>query len=154
MPSLLRPAAGPRLLMSMDGFSFVQSEDGRIAWQMNAASADLYENKEARLKDISIVYNNPGRGEVRLLGETGTMDTSTGNASVRSGARDVRVVTSDGYLLTTNSLFWRAQDRVIRTADPFKLLGREIYLEGRGFFADMDLQKLKVEANVKAVLQE
>ena len=154
MPSLFHPAAGARLLMSMDGFRFVQSEDGRVAWQMDAASADLYENKEARLKDIAIVYNDPGRGEVRLLGETGTMDTSTGNASVRRGARDVRVVTSDGYLMTTNSLFWRAGDRIIRTPDPFKLLGREIYLEGRGFSANMDMRKVEVEANVKAVLQE
>jgi len=154
MPSLFHPVIGPRLFMSMDGVTFTQSESGRVTWKMDATSTDLYENKEARLKDVKIVFNNPGKGEVTLLGETAIMDTTSGNASVRRGAKDVRVVTSDGYLLTTNSLIWRARERVIRTADPFKLLGKEIYLEGRGFSADVDMRKLKVEERVKAVLQE
>jgi hypothetical protein len=82
------------------------------------------------------------------------MDTETGNASVRRGAREVRIVTSDGYLVTTDSLFWRAADRIVRTKDPFKVLGQEIYIEGTGMSADVDMRKVTVESDVKAVLQE
>jgi hypothetical protein len=42
----------------------------------------------------------------------------------------------------------------VRTADPFKLLGREIYLEGRGISAKVDDNRIEVDNNVKAVLQE
>lgn len=154
MPSLFRPATGPRLIMSMEGFRFTQSEKGRISWRMYARKADLYESKEARLKDLEITFFSPDNREGTLIGDAGTMDTSTGNASVRRVSRDVRVVTSDGYLLTTNSLFWNAEERLVRTPDPFKLLGSEIYLEGKGLSADMDTNTIVVDNNVKAVLQE
>jgi LPS export ABC transporter protein LptC len=154
IPSLFPPASGARLIMSMDGFRFTQSENGRVSWRMDADRADLYENKEAQLKDIKIVFKGPKKKDATVLGETGTMDTTNGNASIRRVTREVRVVTSDGYLLTTNSLFWKAGERVVWTADPFKLLGSEIYLEGVGVSANVDVGTIKVKDNVKAVLQE
>lgn len=155
MPSLFQPKQGVRLLMSMDGFRFAQSEDGRVAWRMRAASADLYENKEAQLKDIEISYMGAQNGyAAEMFGEAGMLDTASGNASLRRGVREVRIVTHDGYLLTTDSLFWKAGDRLVRTVDPFKLLGREIYLEGRGITANVDMRTFEVTDNVKAVLQE
>jgi len=156
MPSLLYPHSGSRLLMSMDGFNFIQSDHGTTSWKMNAESADLFENKEAQLKGIEIIFtsSDKDRREVTLLGDQGTMDTSNGNASIRRGSKEVKIVTSDGYLLTTNSLFWKAGDRLVWTADPFKLLGKEIYLEGTGFSANVGMRTIVVKNNVKAVLQE
>ncbi len=154
MPSLFQPLSGPRLLMSMDGFRFAQSENGRVSWRMNARNADLYENKEAQLKDMEIVFENPDNREATLLGDTGTLDTASGNASIRRSLRDVRIATSDGYVLTTNSLFWKAGERLVWTSDPFKLLGSEIYLEGVGVTANVDMRTIVVKSNVKAVLQE
>ena len=66
----------------------------------------------------------------------------------------MRIITSEGYLMTTNSLFWKARERVVTSPDPFKVLGKEIYLEGKGFSANVDMRKMLVESNVKAVLQE
>jgi LPS export ABC transporter protein LptC len=154
MPALLKPAAGERLLMSMEGFRFAQSENGRVSWRMNSRSATLYANKEAQLKDIEIVFITPDNKEAALIGDVGIMDTVTGNASVRRDSHEVRVVTSDGYLLTTDSLTWKAGDRLVLTPDPFKLLGSEIYLEGRGLTANVDMRMIVVNNNVKAVLQE
>jgi len=154
MPALLVPAPGARLLMSMDGFRFAQSENGRISWRMHARKADLFESKEAQLTDLEITFIAPDKRQGELLGETGTMDTVTGNASVHRVSREVRVVTSDGYLLTTNSLFWKAGDRLVRTPDAFKLLGSEIYLEGKGLSANLDMRTMVVDSDVKAVLQE
>jgi hypothetical protein len=86
------------------------------------------------LKDLEITFYPDNRGA--LTGEAGTVDTVTGD--LRSAVfREVRLVTSDGYLLTTNSLFWKAGERLVRTPDPFKLLGSEIYLEGKGLSADL-----------------
>jgi Lipopolysaccharide-assembly, LptC-related len=82
------------------------------------------------------------------------MNTLNGNATIHRGVREVRIITSDGYLMTTDTLFWKADDRVVKTPDPFKVLGKEIYLEGKGLSADVDLRKMLVESNVKAVLQE
>jgi LPS export ABC transporter protein LptC len=155
MPSFFRPSSGARLIMSMDGFRLTRSENGMVSWRMNAKSADLYENKKAKLRDINILYADPAQSrETTIRGEAGTMDTSTGNSSINRITREVRVVTSDGYLLTTDSLFWKAGERVISTDDPFKLLGKEIYLEGVGISANVDLRTIMVKNNVKAVLQE
>ncbi len=154
VPSLFQPPSGIRLLMSMDGFRFSQSENGRVSWRMNARNADLYENKEAQLKDMEIVFENPNNREATLLGDTGILDTASGNASIRRSTRDVRIATNDGYLMTTNSLFWKAGERLVWTSDPFKLLGSEIYLEGVGITANVDMRTIVVKSNVKAVLQE
>jgi len=154
MPSLFKPAKTSRLLMSMQGFRFTQSENGRVAWRMRAGSADLYENKEAQLKDLEITFTAPDLKVAALIGDAGRMDTATGDASIRGVEHEVRVVTSDGYLLTTRSLSWRAGPRLVNTPDPFKLLGKEIYLEGKGLSANADMRTIVVQNNVKAVLQE
>lgn len=155
VPSLFQPAAGPRLLMSMDGFRFTRSTNGTVAWRMLAGNADLYENKEAQLKEVEIIFNSPGGNRAaKLLGETGSMDTESGDASIHRGSKEVRIITSDGYLLTTNSLFWKSGERLLWTSEPFKLLGSEIYLEGVGLSANVDMRSLVVKNNVKAVLQE
>ena len=154
LPALFPPAPGPRLAISMETFTLTQTEDGRVAWVLNAHTADLYENKEAKLKDVRIVFKNSDSREATLFGDLASMETGSGNASVRRDTQDVRIVTSDGYLLTTDSLFWKAGERQVWTADPFKLLGKEIYLEGVGITADVDMRKIAVKDNVKAVLQE
>ncbi len=154
LPSLFQPAPGARLLFSLDGFRSTQSENGKISWSMSSQKADLYENKEAKLTDVEIIFKNPGKADAVLIGDRGIMNTSTGNATIRGDSREVRIVTSDGYLLTTDSLSWKAGERVVRTTDPFKLLGREIYLEGRGVLAKVDSNTIVVDNNVKAVLQE
>ena len=38
---------------------------------MHARNADLYENKEAQLKDLEITFIAPDNKEAALLGETG-----------------------------------------------------------------------------------
>ena len=155
MPTMSQPpASGTRLLMSMEGFRFVETENGKVSWRMTAGSADLYENKEAQLTKVEITFVSPDSREARLLGETATLDTSTGDASIRRGVREVRIVTSEGYLLTTDSLFWRAGQHLVRTADPFKLLGSELYLEGQGLSGNADMLTIEVDKHVKAVLQE
>jgi LPS export ABC transporter protein LptC len=155
VPTLFQPASGDALLLSMDGFKFSQSASGKTTWRMVAKEADLYGNKEAKLKEIEITFNSPDDSrQAKLLGESGTMDTVTGDASVHRGEKEVSIVTSDGYLLKTNSLFWKAGERLVWTPDPFKLLGSEIYLEGVGLSAYADLRSLVVKNHVMAVLQK
>ena len=153
-PSLLQPEPGVRMIMSMEGFRFAQSENGVISWTMNARTAELFENKEAKLNDVEIDFKNPNGKEATLFGDSGTMDTTNGNASIRRVSQDVRIATTDDYLLTTSSLLWKAGERQVWTPDPFKLLGIKIYLEGVGITANVDLHTIAVKDNVKAVLQE
>lgn len=154
LPSLLLPASGSRMFMSMEGFRFTQSENGHVAWHMNARKAELFENKQARLKDLEITYLTADNKEASLIGDSGTMDTATGNASIRSESKEIRIVTDDGYVMTTSSLFWKPVERLVSTQDRFKLLGSEIYLEGKGLSANVDMHTIAVNSNVKAVLQE
>jgi len=154
LQNFLRPYSQTKVLMSMQGFRFVQFGQDDIPWRMEARHADLYESKEARMRDVEIVFSGAESRVITLLGEEGTLNTATGDAVIHRGQRDVRVVTSDGYLLTTSSLTWSSRERNVRTSDPFKLLGNTIYLEGRGFSGNTDLHMLKVNDHVKAVLHE
>jgi LPS export ABC transporter protein LptC len=154
VPALFQTAPARRVLISMEGFRFAQTEGGRVSWRLNASRTELFENREARLKDVELQFLEPDGRTVRLIGESGVMDTVKGNATIRRGVREVRIITSEGYLMTTNSLFWKARERVVTSPDPFKVLGKEIYLEGKGFSANVDMRKMLVESNVKAVLQE
>ncbi len=152
--AIFRPPPADRILITMEGFRLVQSENGRPAWVVKAGTADFYENKEARLRNIEMVFNDPDGRTAALIGEQGSLDTASGNAAIRRGTREVRIVTSDGYLMTTSSLAWNAADRSVRTRDPFKVLGKEIYFEGKGMSAHVDMRQVAVESDVKAVLQE
>lgn len=154
VPQLFQPVDGSRLLISMKGFRFTQSQNGRVTLRVLAGNADLFENRQAHLKEIEIIFSGQENGEAVLRGEKGVLDTAKGDATIRSTSREVRVVTGDGYLLTTSSLLWKAEERLVRTNDAFKLLGPEIYLEGRGISAHIDRGTITVEKNVKAVLQE
>lgn len=153
VPTFFRPSPAERLLISMEGFRLVRSEGGAAVWRMSASAADLYESKEAQLSDVEILYGGAAR-RVTLLGDTARLKLDSGDAVIRRGTRDVKIITSDGYLVTTASLAWNAGERTIRTPEPFKVLGRELYLEGTGLKADVDLHTLTVNGNVKAVLQE
>ncbi len=154
LPESTREAPGARMLLSMQGFRFVQSGDGKVSWRVQSERADLFESKQVRMQGIELAFTSPDNREAVLRGEHGDMDLATGSGSVRRGERDVRVVTSDGYLLTTSALMWRARDRVVKSIDPFKLLGKEIYVEGRQFAANADMRKIVVTGDVKAILQE
>ncbi len=154
MPAFFQPTGGKRVVISMEGFRIIETEHAKVAWTVDAKRADLLDDKEAQLKDVEAVFHNPDGRTVALVGDLGTLDTSTGNASIRRGAKEVRVVTSDGYLMTTDALSWKARDRTVRTNDPFKILGRDTYVEGKGMTADVDLGELMVDDNVKAILQE
>jgi lipopolysaccharide export system protein LptC len=151
---IYQPVSRKRALISMEGVRMAQSENEREAWNMSARSAELLENKEALVKDVEIVVYHTDQKTAALIGELGTIDTVSGNATIQRGTRDVRIVTSDGYLMTTDSLVWKADRRIIRTSNPFRVLGKEIYLEGKGMSANVDLRKVIVDNNVKAVLQE
>ncbi len=151
---LFHTKSGPELLMKMEGFRSARFENGRVAWRMSADSAELFVSRAARLTNIELIFAPSGKGRAVLIGELGMMDTESGDAVVKRGAREVRILTSDGYLLTTDSLIWKAREREVRTSEPFKLLGREIYLEGRGITANVEKHTVTVEENVKAVLQE
>lgn len=154
MPSFFRPALESRLLMSMEGFRFDQLAEHSTPCIVQARRADLYESREARMHDIDILLNTDGKQNVSLIGDEGTLNMANGNALVRKGEREVRVVTSDGYLLTTSSIRWESAERIVKTNDTFKLLGNDIYLEGKGFSADTALHAMSVNGDVKAVLQE
>jgi len=152
--SLFRPASASRLLMSMDGFLYEQLTRDAVPWQMQARHADLYENREALLQTVEIVLDTENKQRVTLTGDEGTLNTANGNASIKRLEHDVRLVTSDGYLLTTPSLRWVSAEHVIKTNDPFKLLGSNIYLEGKGLTASTGLHAMTVNEHVKAILQE
>lgn len=154
LPNFLRTYKQTKVLMSMQGFRFMQFEKNEVPWKMEARLADLYENKEARMNDVMIEFSGAGSRVVSLLGEEGTLNTTSGDAVIRRRERDVRIVTSDGYLLRTSSLTWNSRDRNVSTHDPFNLLGDTIYLEGRGLKADTNLRMLTVNDRVKAVLHE
>ena len=154
IPSLFNPSQGRRALIDMDGFRMVQSEDGRTAWSMNARTVELFDNREATAREVEIVLYYPDGRTAALLAEEGLVNTVSGDAKVRRGEREVRIVTSDGYLMTTDSLSWKAKERAVRTSSFFRVLGKEIFLEGTGMTASADLRKVVVEKNVKAILQE
>ena len=140
--------------MSMEGFRFSQSENGRILWRMRARNADLYENKEAQLKDLRSRIITPDRKEAALLGETGTMDTVTGNAAIlrSAGSQDryERRISADHefcYSGTRQNVWYSRRIHSNCSAS-------EIYLEGKGVSANLDMRTIEVNSNVKAVLQE
>jgi len=81
------------------------------------------------------------------------MDTLNGNATIRRGLREVRIITSDGYLMTTDTLHWKADAERSGHRIPSGCWARRSILKARVFRRRGHAENAG-EQQCQAVLQE
>lgn len=142
----------PKILpdLKIEGVHLTRSIAGRTEWELRAKSADIFkEEGVTRLEAPEVVFFGKGDRRFELTGRKGEVFNGTNDVTV-SG--EVKIINSDGYILTTDSLRYDSGKNVISTDSKVFMKGKLINMEGEGLAADIERNRVILKKGVKAVL--
>ena len=144
----------PRLLEHADAginhFTFTQSQDGVVQWEVNARQAQVFEDENrAVLQQVHVTLHGERGRELSLKGDTGTIDTETNNFVLVRNGGPIAIELDGGYTIYTNHLTWTDERREISTNDPVAIHGEGLEIRGQGLVGKLDSEEFKVLENVR-----
>jgi lipopolysaccharide export system protein LptC len=134
----------------IDQFSFLQSQGGSVRWKVEAQRAHVLDAQhQAQLEQVRVTLYGATGEDLRLEGDSGTIDTASKNFTLVNEGRPIAVELSSGYTIYTNHLTWTDRTREIRTDDPVRMAGHGLEVRGRGLIAKLDTEEFKVLEDVQ-----
>lgn len=131
---------------SMRGFHLTHKESGKIKWELIAEKATFPEgNKKIILKDLIMRIHHEHEFTVR--GGSGIYNIQKKNLTINKPIE----IDIEGAKLTTDSLAWNGERRVITTKDSIKFKGKNFLIEGTGLTAKIKDQQIRILKNVKGI---
>lgn len=133
--------------MVLNDIHHESTKHGVKEWAIDAGRA-VYVNAENKVlfDDISTTFFLKDGETVLLTGQRGVLNTETQDMKITGNV----VARGKGYQVSTESLSYRHQDRIIYSTAPFSLSGGTIRLAGHGIQFDCDSGILNVEKGVTA----
>ncbi|MEW6409126.1 MAG: LPS export ABC transporter periplasmic protein LptC [Nitrospirota bacterium] len=139
----------------MEDFSIPETESkgGGLKWELKAKKAEVYkpENKTI-LYDLEARFTMEDGKKMTLIADAGVFNTATKDMIVQKKEKDVKVISENGYVLTTTTLRWVEAERRIMTDEPVLLTGSKLRVEGKGLLFNVDNQIAEVLRDVKTTL--
>ena len=128
--------------MSLEKIRLVEDKHGQKTWELEARAAQQNNDENILLlEDLKVTYYAKGGRSFILSGKKGRVNQGSRDMELIG---DVRLTSSDGYTLKTNSLKYNHGERKVTTADPVEIEGDQMHLVGRGMQVDMEAQTLRV----------
>ncbi|MBD3379895.1 MAG: LPS export ABC transporter periplasmic protein LptC [Candidatus Omnitrophica bacterium] len=132
------------LAFSIDG----RSSKGARQWHLEGNSAEILED-EIHLQDLRAeAYGDDNT--VNLVSERGIYRKDKGEVELIG---NVRVTTSDGTLLTTDSAKWSQNTKEISTDDPVRIEREGLVAEGIGGMANSDKKTASLVRDVEVIME-
>ena len=130
-------------------FSFTQTKDDQVQWQIEARQARLFEqDKKAVLDGVEVtLYGAEGR-EMTVQGDEGNLDTATKDFVLMNRSEPLVIRTESGYTIYTNYVTWKDETREIRTQEPVRIVGHGLEVTGRGLMGHIDTEEFHVLEDV------
>lgn len=124
------------------------NEQGVTEWELQALKADFFQDQSvAGFNKVEVTFYSQEGRVFTLRGDTGTLNTETRDFQL-SG--NVVGTTSDGYRFHTETIWYEASKRQVRSDDKVRLESPQLILEGQGMVMDLDQQKVSLSKNVVA----
>lgn len=140
--------------MTMDNFHFTQTGKDKIDWEVRAARAKLFKDEnKAVLDDMAATFVTPQGIRLELKGDEGIFNTDSHDMYIRKRDNQIRVTSSNGYTMQTDSLFWNNKKGMVITEDAVLIEGPQLKVKGRGFRINTISQQLEVLADVEATIK-
>tara|TARA_B100000315_G_scaffold260880_1_gene326748 strand:+ start:7065 stop:7628 length:564 start_codon:yes stop_codon:yes gene_type:complete len=137
----------------IDGFSFVQTKDGKMQWKVQAQRARIVENEsKAVLEDLQVTLLGDGGAQMILEGDEGVVDTESNNFMVKKRAGSMPIHLESGYTIYTNQLQWIDQNQEISTDAPVTIHGDGIEITGLGLRGALETEIFTITNDVRAVV--
>ena len=131
---------------TVDGFSLVQYEDGGAKkWELNGKSAEIEGGKVKIDKVSALAFGE--EATLKLKAQKGSFDREKSAVHLEN---DVVVKTTDGTMLTTDSLDWDAETRNVSTEEDVTIKKADFQVTGSGAEVDLEQKRAKVKKDVTA----
>lgn len=147
------PVSAPALPRAADagveGFSFVQSMDGRVDWKIQAMQAQVFDTEaKALLQDVQVTLMGPDGVTMTVAGDEGTINTLSKDFVLSKKSGNLALVLTSGYTIYTPRFTWDNQAHRIWTDEPVTIRGPRMEVTGRGLDAFLATQEMRVRRNV------
>ncbi len=125
---------------SLSGFG----DKGKKNWDISGRSADMGTN-DVKLKDV--VGNLYGEQEnIKVTADKGNYNTKEGSLQLE---QNVKIATSSGATLTTDTLNWDRKNQLVSTKDTVNIERDNIIATSLGAVGHPDLNKVSLEKDVQ-----
>ena len=133
-------------------FSLTESVNGKVRWRLTARSASSFRTQGIiRAQAVTIdFYDDKGTAYSRLTADSGEIRTATNDMSANG---NVRVTTSNGTRVETESLQFRNREQRIVSDDRVTVWRGGDVLSGEGFVSDPTLEHFEFRESVRARVQ-
>ncbi len=133
--------------MSLEKIRLVEDKHGRKTWELEARTVQQSNDDNIMILDEPKVTYYTEEGKIIIV--TGTKGKVKQDSKDMELTGNVKLTSSDGYTLRTNSLRYFHQKKEVTTADPVVIEGDQMHLVGQGMHVDLETQTLKVLNRVK-----
>ncbi len=122
----------------------LQGYDGQggKTWEVKGRTADILGDTIA-IRDVDA--NHYGDQTINLKADEGIVDKTGGNLKLR---KNVRITSSEGGRLTTDSLEWKKDENLVTTEDRVDLTDRRLNASGTGMTARTDFHRVEMKKDV------
>ena len=149
--SLIPASISGRPDVGMTDFRFFSTKGGRLEWEIQARSTEIFERRhQALLHDVQVAFHNTDGMSMTLQGEKAILDTVSKDFQITNQKDPIRVSMNRDYHLYTSTLDWINKTRQIRSAAPVRIQGPNLEIQGTGLLASLALQEIQVLHDVVA----
>ncbi len=132
----------------LEGFNLNgYADDGKKAWEINGAKADISEDK---IKVTDVDANFYGKENANLKAQHGTIDKASGEVNLN---KDVVMTSDRGTTVTTDSLKWQRNEDLVTTNDRVQIDDAQGTITGKGLTAQPGMKKAQLNEDVHASIK-
>jgi len=133
--------------IALEKIRLVEDKHGRKTWELEAKAAQQNNDQNIMILEEPKVtyYTEEGRSLI-VTAKQGKVHQDSKDMELLG---DVRLTSSDGYTLKTNSLRYDHEKKKVTTPDLVEIEGDSMRLVGKGMQVDMEAQTLKILNGVK-----
>lgn len=137
----------------MEQFTFTQTKDGVVQWEVKAKQASLYEEQNhALLKTVEVTLFGVRGRELTVEGDEARLNTSNKNFEIENRERDLVIHLDGGYTIYTNHVQWTDKRQELETQDPVIIEGQGMRITGRGLLGKVEREEFQVLDDVRVDL--
>lgn len=133
----------------IEGFTLVETENGKKQWTLSSRKASNYEKQKAIIiEGVNVDFYRENEDLYSTLtAESGTMNTTTNDMEARG---HVLVVSKDGARLETNQLRWDNTRQKIVSDEFVRITRGKTVMTGIGLESDPSLEHVVIKEKFKA----
>ena len=134
----------------IDEFTLFQTNNGKVDLEIRAKRAEVFEEEEmALLRDVKVTINREDGMRVYLVGDSGSVNTSSKDFRINKKELDTRINLGDDLTVITGSIRWINKDREVISDSPVEIRRAGIVIKGNQFVANLDTQEFEVSGDVE-----